>query len=261
MSDPLESPRYMLARAQHHLAELRLHVEGFIKSDPYAEVVEVDPDSGEEVYKQRLVKPLPVALQGIASDAVCNLRSALDQTGYIVSTAAGGKGKDTHFPFGDTAAEAHSCKGAGSKEVPDEIFSVMESFKPYSGGDDFLWAINKLCNANKHRIVSALPMMVGGRTLHELRVSGMGRIDFSKHGGITYSVFGGDDSIHDVEILRTTPGAKFNYQVTIGVFVSFTEPSILFGQPAEGVLDRMVGIVDSVLMAVEAEARRVGLFT
>ena len=37
-------------------------------------------------------------------------------------------------PFGDTPAEVKNRAASGSKEIPPDIFAVMESFKPYKGG-------------------------------------------------------------------------------------------------------------------------------
>src|SRR2546428_10680207 len=83
-------------------------------------------------------KPLPIALAGIAADAIYNLRAALDQAGYAVAVAAKTSGKNAHFPFGDTLEEVKSREQGGSKEIPKSIFDAMVALRPFETGNTFL---------------------------------------------------------------------------------------------------------------------------
>lgn len=87
MSDPFHSSRYSIARAKEHIGELDRQMAGYFNSQPYAQVIELDAERGQEVHKLKLVKPMPVALPGIAFDAANNLRSALDQAIYAIAPA------------------------------------------------------------------------------------------------------------------------------------------------------------------------------
>ena len=136
MADPLHDSRYSVEHAKRRIRELEGEITVFNKTNPCARVLERDPNTTEYVHKIKLVKPLPVALSGIAFDVVTNLRSALDQAGFAIAVAAGKKGKDAHFPFGDTLAEVQSRAGRRSKDIPKEIFDVMVSAKPHKGGND-----------------------------------------------------------------------------------------------------------------------------
>ena len=201
----------------------------------------------------KLAKPVPENLQGIASDAVCNLRSALDQCSYAVCKAAGGKGKDTYFPFGDTAAEVKSRHAQGSNEIPPEIFAVMEGFKPYQGGDDLLWALNKLSNANKHRILVPVAAMTGH----------IQAIDFSSTGDGPARIAMNpewDSEKNEIELGRVGPNEKFKLNMEIAFYVTFGEVAVLAREEAGTVLNTLSGKVESILMAVEAEGRRIRLF-
>jgi hypothetical protein len=243
----------MLANAKRHVADLEVQSGIYLSSDPYAEVVEQDAKTGEHVFKVKLVKPMPPAFNGMASDAVNNLRFALDQAGYAVAVAAGGKGKNTHFPFGDSAADVRGCKGGGSREIPDQIFSLMEAFKPYRGGDDLLWALNKLCNANKHRIVSPVAIATGDTLkVNKLSVQGAPMIP---------RVPIWDRKKNEMEMFRFPATLKnFECNVDFTHAIAFNSVEAIRNQPALTVLHAVSSKVESVLMAVEAEARRIGLF-
>jgi len=52
------------------------------------------------------------------------------------------------------------------------------------------------------------------------------------------------------------PDPYFQFQHNITVFVSFDKISVVLGQEAIGVLDKMASIVEGVLLAIEAETRR-----
>src|ERR1700720_3862881 len=136
MADPLHDSRYSVEHAKRRIRELEGEITVFNKTNPCARVLERDPNTTEYVHKINLVKPLPVALSGIAFDVVTNLRSALDQAGFAIAVAAGKKGKDAHFPFGDALAEVQSRAGRRSKDIPKKIFDVMVSAKPHKGGND-----------------------------------------------------------------------------------------------------------------------------
>lgn len=254
MSDPLESAKFMLARARHHCADFKGQFLVYRDSDPITKSPEYDSKTDENVIKAKLVKPIPVALNGIASDAICNLRSTLDQASYAVCLAAGGQGKDTYFPFGDTEAEVKNRHAGGSKEIPANVFALMESFKPYKGGDDLLWALNKLSNANKHRILVPVAARTGD----------IKAMDFSSTGNGNFRIAMNpewNDEKNEVELGRVKRGDKFKLEVKIDFFVAFGEVSVIAGEPAGTVLNALASKVDCILKAVEAESRKIGLFS
>ena len=245
----------MVARAKHHLADFKAQISTYDDSEPFINVCDYDPDADENVYKIKLAKPIPVMLNGIASDAVCNLRSALDHAGYAASIGASLNGKDTHFPFGDTYAEVRSRKTGGSKDIPDEIFYLMESFQPYERGDSILWSLNKLANANKHRILVAMAIAATGLRIKEMTLTstGPGRL------GMT-PLWDRAKNEMVIAAIQPTPNFKFEYEVEIITNISFGEVEVVYGHPADGVLDALIGKVDRILLAVEAEGRRIGIF-
>lgn len=257
MSGNLDSARSMLARAQMHIGAFREAVMAFLDSEPFLQVAELDTASNERVTKLKLVKAAPLELNHIAADALVNLRSALDQAGYAVATAAGGKGRDTYFPFGDNEAEVRSRDRSGSKEIPKEIFDVMVSFKPYQGGDDFLWAMNKLCNANKHRLLNEMASRTDNATKFSL-VLRKGAPD----GKLQVRMPQWNHVAKELELFRCDANNNddYHYDIQLRVFVSFGGIGVLDGHPAEGVLDLLAKKVETIISALDAEATRIRLF-
>lgn len=103
MDDPFHSSKYSVQHAKRHVATFEAEVGAFFNSRPYASVIETNADRTEDFHKIKLIRPMPVALSGIAFDVVNNLRPALDQACHAVAVDRTPKGlRQCHFPFGDS---------------------------------------------------------------------------------------------------------------------------------------------------------------
>ena len=255
MTDPLHSSRYSVEHAKRRIRELELEINAFFNTSPFTKVIELEKNGSEEVHKIKFVKPMPVALSGIAFDAVNNLRSALDQAGFAVALAAGKNGKNAHFPFGDNLTEVRGRIRRRSKDIPIEIFDVMAAFKPYKGGNDLLWALNKLCNTNKHEIV--VPVATVSAGVHGKSVSYR---PVTTGGTITFQPLIWDSVKDEMEFARLTLGGKLEGEFQFSFFIAIGKIEIVEGNPVLDVINAIAGEVERILMAIEGEARRIGLF-
>jgi hypothetical protein len=151
MTSSLQSPRITLSDAKDYIEEFKAAEAAFFETEPYQLMIEPDPlYPGRRLQYLRLAKPLPRRISVRAGDAAKTLRVALDHLGASVAWAIGKSGKKANFPFGDTAAELENRRTTNSKQLPKEIFDLMIAFKPYEGGNDALWWLNKLANDAKH---------------------------------------------------------------------------------------------------------------
>ena len=67
-----------IARANDHIGDLKSRIDAFNSQNPYAVVTERQPNTGDKVFRVKIVQPVPDALCCIIGDAVHNLRSAID---------------------------------------------------------------------------------------------------------------------------------------------------------------------------------------
>ena len=156
MSDAFASPKSKLAWAKENLLpDLHQRIEGWLSLDPYAQVIEPDPQKpGWEIHKIKLVKPFPEAFGNLVGDVVGNLREVLDTAGYAIALALNNPdARNIAFPFASDVDHMASSIGR-AKDLPKEIQSLFCGFQPYRGGDDLLWALNELCNGKKHKIIT-----------------------------------------------------------------------------------------------------------
>ena len=252
--DPFYSPRARLKRANEHIGRLHKRVEGFFKKAPYRQVVELDADGITQLYKFKFTKRLPESCTHSAAEALEALRSTLDQVGYAAAVASGKTApKKTQFPIGDDPVGLEYLIGRKvSKDLPDEILSLFRSFKPYKGGNDSIWALNKLANAKHTRL---LPVAVAADGMHvrHLRMMGVGS-DAIK---IPVPVFNSEKN--EIIFARVPLGSELKYDLGFSFLVALGDIDIVARHQAVAVLRTMSAEVKRILMATEAECRRVGI--
>jgi hypothetical protein len=250
-TDSFHSSQYSIEHAKRHIRNLETEIAAFFSTDPYAPVIEINADRTEDVHKIKLVKPMPAALSGIAFDAINSLRASLDQAGYAIAIACGKTGGNAHFPFIGDIRYVNNLRRGRSKDLPKEIFDLMVSFKPYKGGNDLLWGLNKLCNSHKHQFVTPVATYLGGGNI------GIGEL----HSSGTPNTFPPkwDPVKNEMIIAIVAHGTKFDADFQFHFFVAFNDIEGMLVEPSVPVLNKMLGIVESIIVALKAESRRLGI--
>jgi hypothetical protein len=143
-------------RAEHHFEQLTGLVQGFLSTDPYGAVEEIeDQPAGGVVHTWRGVirdKP-PPEWSPIIGDCLNNLRSSLDHMAWGL---AGGRGDRTAFPiFSDQSEYRRVTPGRHLKYVRNDAHAFIESLQPYrhlkGASAHFLFLLDRLTNDDKHR--------------------------------------------------------------------------------------------------------------
>lgn len=258
MADPFESSRRKLARAKKHILDLERRIGDFIKKNPCTKVVERDLQRAKEIHKIKLVKRVPrspSSFEDFASDAVLNMRATLDHAGYAVAVAANPARKNptcTAFPFARSAAELENAIKGRSKDIPKEILALFRSFKPYKGGNNLLCALNEICNAEKHKIVTPAALTISTRGAMNVRGTG----DWSTPAQAVW-----DSSKNEMVLIEAALDAQVEYDLEFFTLVIFDEIDAIRGEQVLGTLNALAGEVERVLLAIEAESRRIGIIS
>jgi hypothetical protein len=255
MADVFQSCRLTLLRAQHHIDDLNAKIIEFVSSQPWSMAVEPNLQARENVVKVKFARRLSTDLPCILFDAANNLRAALDQAGYASAVASGNASlKRTNFPFGDTLADLdnHIDRRKGCRDLPPEITALFRVFRPYKGGNDALWALNKLCNAQKH--CDLIPFTLGDVRIYDADGSNVIQGAIGLHNPLW------DPSKYEIMLDRIPANESTpDYKAHVTLNVAIQCAAIERGKPAIAVLGEMMRIVDGILAATEAECRRIGL--
>lgn len=173
--DPFETSEFSIAWAKDHITEFHRESDAFLNDENAGTfVVETSSNGIWQMIKFKLSKPMPRSLRGRAGDAAFNLRHALDQAICSVFALAGLPTHSSYFPIADTfeTNEKTLSKGRWAK-IPQDITEIVRGAKPYKGGNDLLWALNRLTNTNKHGILR--PVMLSNALIE---LSGFGLVGY-----------------------------------------------------------------------------------
>jgi hypothetical protein len=249
MSDPFESSKFSIAWAKDHIAELDREVDIFLKDEnSCVPVTEPNANGTHNLLKLKFPKTMPRPLRGHASDSAINLRNALDQAVCSVCAINSLPTHNRYFPIGNTVRDFKNALKGRCGDFPQEIRNVIRRAQPYKRGNPLLWALNKLSGTNKHSILRpVLPSTI----LIEGTVFGVGLG--------TYDPPRWNSDKNEMVLASVPIGSKFDMKYQSSFFVAFNEIELLDGQEVLAVLNKMADMVECVVMAIEAEAKRIGL--
>jgi hypothetical protein len=250
MADLFERPKGRIARAKVHLGTFEAEMDAFFATNPYRKVVEPDPDTGGNAHKVKLAGPLPSVLTDLASEAVEALRSALDQAAFATAVAWGKKAepKSTHFPVADDVIGLDNVIARKCKDLPPDIVTFFRGFKPYKGGNDLVWALNRIRNGC-HTLLKPVGMVVGGMS---------GRNLVMVNGSLLFPTWNSEKD--EIVLAITGRGGKFSYDnLQIAFFIALGDVDVARGKPALPVFNDMASECERIVLGTEAEARRIGL--
>ncbi len=256
MADLFYSARLTLVRAQHHIRDFNTTVNEFVNGNPWTEFIDKDSNPSQDLYKVKLTHALPEMLPCILFDATNNLRAVLDQAGYASAVAAKRPSlKAVKFPFGPTENDFRNNSAGGCKDLPSEIRTIFENSNAYKGGDSTLWALNEIANTKKHCALK--PLVVANPSVFFSGES-VGK------GGISQIVspggfgIGWDPEKNEITLMSVPAGSNFRIDSLITFDIAIEGIDTLGSQPAIHVLNAMSQKVERILLATEAECRRLG---
>jgi hypothetical protein len=246
--DPFESPKRRLARGKQHIRRLDKRIQTFLKKQPHKRVAETDAD-GSVVHAIKFIRTFPNSWIDAAVEALEALRSALDQAGYAAATLGGAVSpKNAYFPIVDTDTELDRVTKGRCRDLPQKVSALFRGFDAQEKGNYPLWALNKLCNANKHRLLIPVGVVSTGMTLNKGTMSG---------GAIFAPRWNSDEK--RIEFARIQPGGRFGCDGNLTFYIAFDEFNGVKTSSAVGLLDAIAGEAKRVLDATEAECLRLGL--
>lgn len=250
--DALSASNEKIKRAQSKFDYLKLSINQYIATQPYATRVEEQGDTHYFIASRQKEPPDDWAFEVV--EAVGHLRSALDKMTVALVEKNGCGISGVGFPFGgldngkpDVFPNRRMENGIKKKLSPEQ-WKLIESYRPYPGGNDTLWAINQVANADKHGkdLVNIRPMLVRNGV-------GVGRRGDSCKADLIYAGLPENDPFsydkEREEVVLTIVG--LSGQLTVN---RDTTPEIVFGEiaPVEGMnilvaLNQQIRITDSII--------------
>jgi hypothetical protein len=165
MIAPFEASKLKLERAAEHLQEFEAAGLAYLNSKPCTIVVEPFPGGlheqmGTQSWNARIRKPMPIKFSALIGDFIHNLRTALDLLVCDLVTINGKSAEDVYFPYCAKAADLpHMVRRRNIHRAGSDVVALIESMKPYKGGNIALRVIHDLDVTDKHHAL--LPVLSG----------------------------------------------------------------------------------------------------
>jgi hypothetical protein len=246
-----ESPLLLIGAAKENFNRFAIACDTFVRNAKYDIFMEQVRD--EVVVKARLKNDkFPGHIRVIASSILNDMRHALDQAvcdGAIMLGAT--DAKNTYFPFAKDYADFNIQLKAKCKKVRPDLLEFIKNFKPYLGGDDFLWAFNRITGKNKHQRIFAIST---NKTLYT-----DDNLVF-REGKIGSNLW--NERKNELEVSRTKISNIGNHDNADLMKIEFTlemvigDAEVIGGHPAIEVLNDILNKTESIVLAIKAESER-----
>jgi hypothetical protein len=251
MVDPFASPKRRLARAKEQISDLKTRIEAWGESNPYARIVERNARGFDE-HKVKVTISLPDVVTDIAYEAIEALRSSLDQATYAVAIACKAKRSDLiHFPIADNVTDFENGLKGWLREFPPDILTLFRTLKPYQAGNQIIWALNRIRRQGTHRLLVTVGSALHGVAVKNLSISSPAPCEIPPPRW--------DSEKNEITLVIVGPGSNLQYDIDLAFFVAFGQVEGLAGEPVFDTLDDAAREVERIVVAIEAESRRIGL--
>ena len=168
MPEDFRGPDLKLQRANHHIADLHGLLKRLMDAKPYKVVAdyELEPGSvcwvarGKDLFAHDEFSP-------IISDALHNMRDALELAVSVLVRNAGASDKRVAFPVRDLENDFEIALEDAAKDpnYPQDLIDVLRTrIQPYVGGNGVLLTVlHRLAIMDKHRLL--VPTVFGTGTM------------------------------------------------------------------------------------------------
>lgn len=239
MAHPLDGPRLKVARAREHLDALDREVRAFSDSKPYELISEVDPETGDYVYRLHLNWPgarPPDHLSLIAGDIVHNLRTSLDYVVWQLAELGRGANFTIQFPLIenpdqqkyremetnllDPILARHRALIKGLQ--PYHVHLAIEAGAAIPSPNQALLLVGRLDNWDKHRLLLPTHSLVAFKppTFRNLRTAQVhSRAQW-------FGMKEGTELFRITDIEAQDPNAKVEVESRLPYSINFGDPTV-----------------------------------
>lgn len=231
-----DTSRELIKWGNAALLEAEKSIEGFFSDNHgVASLIEADPATGEQVFKVKLIRPVPSIFARKITEAINNARNAFDQTLFAACSVINIPIKDAHYPWASDLVDLRKWKlegkDPGRPKIPRDFWDIIIAHEPYrrtdghAAGDDIIRSMAQFAN-RKHTIGVTVGAEVGSVA------SGINKI-IKKNGTMSLMVPCWDPVNNEIELIRWTgpkPHLDVNYTLKFCVGLDAAPP--IGGMPA-----------------------------
>lgn len=158
--DILESAKAKIDRARHHIDELTVSIDDYLKQNPFKLVRRFNPSTNSLSISIKTSILVPNNIPLIIGDAAHCLRSALDYIYWDIMDPLVDQKKFIQFPiYGNTDESKRDMMAARlAQKAPKNVVKEIELSEPHPGGKYGIHELNDIDIQDKHKL-----LIVAGR--------------------------------------------------------------------------------------------------
>lgn len=234
--------------------ELQKEIKSFLDSQPYKVDVKLDLESKRPVYYLVKADKVPERIALVTGDIIQNLRSSLDHLAYKLFTASVKEdvaGRHIYFPIANNFDQYEKDKSRKTEGLTQQAKDLIDSVKPYKGGNDIIWKIHELSNLDKHRLLvtvgSSFKSVGIGTHIRKSMIEAFPNVNppaislFIKPANSLFPLKVGDKLFMDAPNAKPIPDMQFKFSVVIN------EPKIVEGEPPTELVQTMIKSVSNLI--------------
>ena len=242
MRDDLVYAQASVDWAVANFPALEKRTSDWVNGNLYSDIKDAGPNSPNNVLVIVEREPLPISIQVEVGAYINAIRSGLD----ILATTLAYRHRvpnpdNTYFPVAgdDVAFQGGNYKGNKFvKALPATERAIIESLKPYKGGNDTLWTLHHLDIVRKHRRLLAVEARLGSAWVTNWGPS----TNFVPLPGMP-----GSFRVNDETVLGLIPKGIPKPHVMFTAFVAIDEPDTGFLKPLTAALSDFASTADSII--------------
>ena len=246
---PFESPRALLNEANRKINEFAERRWVWSMSDPYESVEIIDNYAREKVICFQLRERIPIDIRLLAYGIINNLRDALDHATCDAALLTGTQDvKRVHFPIGKSPDDLKGEIKRRLQKVNPDIVKFITALNVCETGNPRLYAVLSLAGPNKHqRIVG---VRIGDNIAFE-NLNPFMRPEQIKYGPRWIAAH------NRLEVLRIRDGTEYEFKLHTILEICLGNGQAPLDRAADSILSDTARVIDSIILGLEAEARRI----
>jgi hypothetical protein len=134
---------------------------------------------------------------------------------------------------------------------PAGILALFRTLKPYQAGNQIIWALNRVRRQSTHRLLVPVGSALHGIAVKNLTISSPVPCEIPPPRW--------DSEKNEITLVIVGRGSDLKYDIELAFFVAFGQVEGLAGEPVLDTLDDAASEVERIILAIEAESRRIGL--
>jgi hypothetical protein len=182
-----------------------------VKNDAFIEATEFDAETGENVRKLKLIKPIPLDVSGFLRSAFLDIKHSFDQSLFAAAQSAGCARFRKNYPWANTPDGVkgiiESRQTDKHSALPGFLIDEVLRQEPYAtgegfaGGNDLIREIAKMVN-DKHTVGFRVSASVSRTIMRNVSI----------RGPVSSPMSGWDPVKEELVLARMKPGSSFSYQ-------------------------------------------------